>query len=104
MATYETPGAGVTEPSRYTPIMARVNSSFLRRSGVLKARPKAVSKAPPGVRPGVREGSVSLAGWRVGRPVLARSAPYELVRVGVVVRAAAHRAEGRPVRRSPRRL
>src|SRR3954468_23847485 len=101
MATYETPGAGVTEPSRHTPIMARVNSSFLRRSGVLKARPKAVSKAPPGIRSGVRDGSVSLAGWRC----LASGARGEQkVRVGTSYGGAAHRAEGRPVRRSPRRL
>src|SRR5918993_456766 len=33
-------------------MIAIVKSSFLRRSGVLNARPKAVSTGPPGVQPG----------------------------------------------------
>ena len=38
----EMPGAGTAEPNRNTTMRPRVNSSFLRRSGVLNARAKLV--------------------------------------------------------------
>src|SRR6185437_14114706 len=40
-------GVGNEAPSRYSPIMASVNSSFLRRSGVRNADANAVSTHPP---------------------------------------------------------
>src|SRR5690348_13353718 len=40
-------GVGSEAPNRYSPIMASVNSSFLRRSGVRNADANAVSTHPP---------------------------------------------------------
>src|SRR5262245_46289046 len=40
---YDTPGLGTVAPSRYMATIASVNSSFLRRSGVLNALRKAES-------------------------------------------------------------
>src|SRR6476620_8844304 len=40
-------GVGIDAPSRYSPSMARVNSSFLRRSGVRNADANALSTNPP---------------------------------------------------------
>ena len=43
----EIPGVGRVAPSRNTAMMNSVNSSFLRRSGVRKARRNAVSMRRP---------------------------------------------------------
>src|SRR4051794_15849804 len=47
VAVVETPGAGTGLPTRDNTMIPSVNSSFLRRSGVRKALPKAASTSPP---------------------------------------------------------
>src|SRR5579875_1840339 len=44
-------GVGIDAPSRYSTSIARVNSSFLRRSGVRNADANALSTDPPGAGP-----------------------------------------------------
>src|SRR6266849_9575325 len=60
---YDTPGVGSDEPSRNIAMMKSVNSSFLRRSGVRKARRKPVSMRRPHV-----DGSTSAAPGYGARP------------------------------------
>src|ERR1700712_229059 len=47
IASVETPGEGIVLPTRNSTMIPSVNRSFLRRSGVRKALPKAASTAPP---------------------------------------------------------